>query len=258
MRGGHQAARALLARAVLAVSVAVAVSAAAAPTKNCDPWPGEPTPLPALSDPDPARAEWAQLRMKELAQWAKRAEKDDPLRAHQMWRRLLCLDPADDAALAGVMRARVVTVHRPGLVDQPPTASTAKDPFAELDAPLGLAIDKRAVSREAENQSAFRALRGEVGALEEKVRTAQFEQALAGAPRLRERLARAPAGGTRTSLIAQAEVLTATAELALGRTDAANASLRRALAADPSLALDPASTPPKVLRALETARGETQ
>ena len=236
----------------------MAVSAGAAPTKNCDPWPGEPAPLPALTDPDPVRAEWAQLRVKELAQWAKRSEKDDPLRARQMWRRLLCLDPANDEALAGVLRARPVTVHRPGLVDEPPGAVNAVDPFAALDAPIGLAMDTRAASREAQSQNVFRDLRGEVGALEQKVRTAQFEQALARAPSLRARLAHAPAGGTRTSLIAQAEVLTATAELALGRGDDADASLRRALAADPSLALDPATTSPKVLRALEAARGETR
>jgi len=258
VRGGCGAARArtLFARAVFVASLAAAISAGAAPAKNCEPWAGEPKPLPALADPDPVRAEWAQLRVKELALWAKRAEKDDPLRASQMWRRVLCLDPANDAALAGVMRARAVIVHRPGLVDEPPVASQGTDPFAALDAPIGLAMNPRAASHEAESQSVFRELRGEVGALEEKVRTAQFEQALAKAPGLRARLSRAPAGGTRTSLIAQAEVLAATAALALGRSDDADASLRRALAADPALALDPSTTPPKVLRALAAARGE--
>ena len=104
-------------------------------------------------------------------------------------------------------------------------------------------------------QTEFRDLRGAVGSLEAHVRSAQFEQALAAAPALRKRLERAPAGGTRTSLIAQSEVLVATAELALGRGDAADKSLRRALAADPALVLDPATTPPKVIRALESARG---
>jgi len=248
-------AHAVFARAVLAGSLAAALSADAATAKNCEAWPGEPSPLPALADPDPVRAEWAALRVKELAQWAKRAEKDDPLRARQMWRRVICLDPANDEALAGVQRARAVTVHRPGLVAEPQPAERAKDAWAALDAPLGLAIDTASADREAESQSEFRALRSEVGALEDKVRAAQFEQALAKAPALRARLARAPAGGTRTSLIAQAEVLTATAELALGRADAADATLRRALAADPTLALDPATTAPKVLRALAAARG---
>ncbi len=88
------------------------------------------------------------------------------------------------------------------------------------------------------------------------MRNAQFEQALARAPDLRARLEKAPRGGTRTSLIAQAEVLVATAELALGHVDKADASLKRALAADPALTLDPTSTPPKVLRALDAARAE--
>jgi len=111
------------------------------------------------------------------------------------------------------------------------------------------------VQREEHSESEFRELRSAVGALEAQVRSAQFERAVAAAPALRSRLARAPEGGTRTSLIAQAEVLVATAELALGRSDAAGASLKRALAADPQLALDPATTAPKVLRALDAVRG---
>ena len=231
--------------------------AAPAHAANCDPWPGEPRPLPALNDHDPVRAEWASLRVKELAQWARRAESDDPLRARQMWRRLLCLDPANDEAVAGVMRAKAVSVHRPTLVDGPISPARAKDAWESLDAPIPLATDVASATREEHTQNEFRELRSAVGALDQQVRSAQFERAIAGAPALRSRLARAPAGGTRTSLIAQAEVLEATAELALGRADAADASLKRALAADPALALDPATTAPKVLRALDAARGRS-
>jgi hypothetical protein len=246
----------ILACAAFAAALAASISAPAAPARNCDPWPGEPSPLPALGDADPVRAEWASLRVKELAQWAKRAEADDPLRARQMWRRLICIDPANDEALAGVERARAVALHRPDLVAEPQVAPRTKDPFAALDAPLSVAPDAAVATREASQRSEFRELRVAVGALEQQVRTAQFEQALARVPTLRARLERAPVGGTRTSLIAQAEVLTATAELALGRNEAAGVSLKRALAADPALALDPATTAPKVLRALDAARGE--
>jgi hypothetical protein len=246
----------MFASAAFAGALAASASALAAPARNCDPWPGEPSPLPAIGDPDPVRAEWASLRVKELAQWAKRAEADDPLRARQMWRRLICIDPANDEALAGVERARAVALHRPDLVAEPQIGVRAKDPFAGLDAPLGVAPDAAVASREASHNSEFRELRGAVGSLEQQVRTAQFEQALARVPALRARLEHAPAGGTRTSLIAQAEVLSATAEIALGRNEAADASLKRALAADPALALDPATTAPKVLRALAAARGE--
>jgi len=243
-------------RVALLAIAAIGLGAAPGRAANCDPWPGEPRPLPALGDPDPVRAEWASLRMKELAQWARRAESDDPLRARQMWRRLLCIDPANDEALAGVLRAKVVRVHRPPLVAQSPPTPRAQDAFASLDAPVGLASDGASAAREAHSQSEFRELRSAIGALDAQVRSAQFERAVAEAPALRSRLARAPAGGTRTSLIAQAEVLVATAEIALGRSDAADASLKRALAADPQLALDPSTTSPKVLRALAAARGE--
>ena len=242
----------------LALLAIAAIGLGAAPVRaaNCDPWPGEPRPLPALGDPDPVRAEWASLRMKELAQWARRAETDDPLRARQMWRRLLCIDPANDEALAGVQRAKAVRVHRPPLVDRAPPIPRAQDAFASLDVPVGLATDVASAAREEHSQSEFRELRSEIGSLEAQVRSAQFERAVAAGPALRSRLSRAPAGGTRTSLTAQTEVLVATAELALGRTAAADASLKRALAADPQLALDPATTAPKVLRALDAARGE--
>jgi hypothetical protein len=256
-RGSIDAVRGACARAGLARAVAgwlaAGLAAASAHAANCDPWPGEPSPLPAIGDPDPVRAEWASLRVKELSQWARRAEREDPVRARQMWRRLICLDPSNDEALAGVQRARGVIVHRPKLQEDQ-VASRGDDPFAALDTPLGLAPDAKAVSREVHSDSELHELRSAVGALDEKVRTAQFEQALATVPGLRSRLARAPTGGTRTSLIAQTEVLAATAELAVGRSDAADASLRRALAADPALELDPSTTAPKVLRALAAAR----
>lgn len=239
--------------ALLAIAV-IGLAAASAHGADCDPWPSEPRPLPALGDPDPVRAEWAALRAKELAQWARRVEGEDPLRARQMWRRLLCIDPNHPEAVAGVLRAQAVRVHRPALVDQAPPAPRNADAWAMLASPVGLASD--IALREEPSRNEFRALRGAVGALEEQVRAAQFERVVASAPGLRSRLARAPAGGTRTSLTAQTEVLVATAELALGRNDAAEASLKRALAADPQLALDPATTAPKVLRALSAARGE--
>jgi hypothetical protein len=73
-------------------------------------------------------------------------------------------------------------------------------------------------------------------------------------PPLREKLSLAPAGSTRTNLIAQTEVLAATAELALGRATGAEASLNRALDANPRLRLDPDTTPRKVLRAMDVVR----
>ncbi len=53
---------------------------------------------------------------------------------------------------------------------------------------------------------------------------------------------------------ARLEVLSATAEVALGRSARAGESMRRALAADPRLDLDEENTPPKVLSLLRAAR----
>ncbi len=240
----------------LGLALWLALAAATMPgpglAANCDPWPGEPTPLPELDDPDRLRAEWAALRVRELAEVAARIEPDDPLRAGQLWRRLLCLDPANDEALAGVLRSRTVRVHRPPLVDAA-VATPAGDPWDALDAPLG--VRARSATVASAPAADWGALRSEVATLEQQVRAARFDEALATAPTVRSRLSRAPAGRARAELISQAEVLTATAELAVGRGEAAQASLRRALAADPELALDPTTTSPKVLRALESARG---
>ncbi|MBW2493828.1 MAG: hypothetical protein JRE43_03675, partial [Deltaproteobacteria bacterium] len=51
------------------------------------------------------------------------------------------------------------------------------------------------------------------------------------------------------------EIASATAHVALGRTEAALESLERALIADPNLELDPALTSPKVLAVFRAARG---
>ena len=53
---------------------------------------------------------------------------------------------------------------------------------------------------------------------------------------------------------ARADVVAATAQVALGRDDEARRSFERALAADPALRLDPATTSPKVRRAFDAAR----
>lgn len=218
---------------------------------TCDAWPGEPDPLPTLEDLDPLRAEWASLRAQELTQVARSFEEGDPLRAQQMWRRLLCMDPANDEALAGVLRSKAVQVHRPPLVDAPFDEARVRDPWESLDAPLGM---HGGDARQQAILAQLRKLRGAVGELEKQVRAARFAEALTLVPPLRAQLAKAPSGGTRTNLIAQTEVLAATAELALGRATGAEASLHRALDANPGLRLDPAATPRKVLRAMDRVR----
>jgi hypothetical protein len=83
---------------------------------------------------------------------------------------------------------------------------------------------------------------------------AQFHTALGLARNTLERLdagGEAPHPDRRR---ARLEVLAATAEVALGRRDAARESLGRALQADPALALDRDRVSPKVLKLLQEAR----
>jgi len=88
---------------------------------------------------------------------------------------------------------------------------------------------------------------------EAEVRAARFEQALATAADLRARLdARADATDAATRV--RLEIASATAYVALDQRDAALEALERALAAEPSLELDPAQTSPKVLAVFRAAR----
>lgn len=246
-----------LARWGLLLATFCSLVAEPAAASTCEPWPGEPDPLPALKDPDPLRAEWAELRARELATLARRLEERDPLRARQLWRRLLCMDPANDQALVGVLRSPAVQVHRPELRDAAFEDANGREPWKSLDAPLGVKVDRSAERRAEARAARLRELRRAVAAVQSDVRAARFDAALASSAALRPQLAAAPRGSTRRGLIVETEVLAATAELALGRENEAVASLRRALTAEPGLELDPSRTSPKVVRALEAARGET-
>lgn len=240
------------------------VSLAAAPGRagagECDPWPGEPVPLPAVSDSDTLRAQWAELRARELARVARRVEADDPAEAQRLWRRLLCLDPDSRVAQQGLAQYRPVRVHRPPVVGGGDFGEEASgDPWADLSVPVAIrTVRARAPAPEVESSQAapaelLRRADGLIAETEARVRAARFEDALAVAGDARLTLDDVGEGERRPRL-ARLEVLRATAELALGRGDAARQSFGRALAADPNLELDAASTPPKVRRALAAAR----
>ena len=234
---------------VLALSLWVAPAVARA---SCEPWPGEPAPLPTPGDPDEGRAAWALLRAQELAELATQLESSGSPRAESLWRHLLCIEPRSEAALTGLERSRSVRVHRPELRDAAPGVRRDLDPWKGLGAPLPLGGDLRAFDRRGAELG--RALR----ALGQRVRGAEFEAALAAAGPLRDQLGALPPGASRDGLVVEVEVLTATAHLALGQDAAAQDSLRRALMAEPGLRLDEATTSPKVIRALEAARRQLE
>ena len=87
---------------------------------------------------------------------------------------------------------------------------------------------------------------------------ARFTEVISSTDRARSRLASYPATRLVRQRRVQAEVLAATAAIALGQAEAAERSLGRAIDADPKLALDPLTTSPKVVRALERVREHSE
>ena len=248
-------------RTAFCLRIAGAVAAwllagSAAAQAPCAPWPEEPKPLPTVLDNDPTRARWATLRIRELSAAALAFAPEDPARARSIWAHAACLSPGDaDLARRSREALPAVTVHRPELL-RGEVLLAGNDPWRSLAAPIAVsgpqppARPARAPAP-APSPASADALVAETAA---NVRAARFDAALTSAERARHELTglqreqRAP----RT---AQLEVLAATAELALGRDGPAHESLRRALDADPSLKLDP-ETSPKVRRALEAVRQE--
>lgn len=238
--------------ALLAGLVGLASPAGAA-GDACAPWPGEPDPLPRVSSPDELLARWASLRAEELGNTARALEPQAPLRAHRLWRRVLCLDPGSDAAAAGLERTPAVAVHRPPIVTGAADASE-RDAWA-LSRPLAVRVPRTPAPRQPARTAAPKSadFDAALDSLARQVRRAQFEAALESAARGRA-AAKTAGASVAPKRAAQLEVLAATAALALGRNDDAEQSLGRALDADPQLRLDPATTSPKVRRALDRAR----
>jgi hypothetical protein len=204
------------------------LSTTRAETVACGAWPGEPNPLPRIDDPDPFLARWAELRAQELARMAAELEASDPREADETWEHLRCLDPAGDVA----RRER----GEGGATRQAETPPVASPPRPR--APDWSAIDAK------------------LRAAEALVRSAHFERALQAAGELRPELAPALDAPGAIPRRTELEVLSATAEIALGRERAARESFGRALAADPELELDAGTTSPKIRRGFEMVRGE--
>lgn len=235
-----------VARRLLLAGLTTVIGASAAGADPCAPWKGEPTPLPRIDDSDELLARWASLRRAELAAIARGFEADRPVRARQLWSRVLCFEPGNADALAGLDRVPLVVVHRPD-VARGRTPVAVGDAFASLGELVVVPqSDPAALARRAVDRSLSEAA--------EHVRNARFEEAIASAARGRDAVGRL-GGRADAAKAARLETLHATAALALGREDDAKAGFQRALAAKPDLTLDPATTSPKVRRAFDSVRG---
>lgn len=248
---------------------------------ECEPWPGEPSPLPTALSSDELSTRFAHLRAEELAALALELEPVAPGDAYRVWLHVACLDSEREDALAGVKRTAPLRVHAPEVVRQPDAVAAAApdvaSAFGRLDDPIIVVLATR--GPDAAKPMAGSPARGAGvaphaagaaplaapekhrlvadGLLDEAdtlVRQAHFEEALAKATEAREAV---PHTGNQAALRqrrVRADVIAGTAQVALGKDADARASFERALQTDPSLRLDQTSTSPKVIRAFDAAR----
>jgi hypothetical protein len=248
---------------------------------ECEPWPGEPSPLPTVSSSDGLSARFAHLRADELAALALELESVAPGDAYRVWLHVACLDPEREDARGGVKRTAPVRVHTPEVVQQRAPATAAApdvvsalgrldDPIIVVLATRGSDAAKRGAGRQARAVPLARHAAGAAplaasekrplaadGLLDEAdglVRQAHFEEALAKAMEAREAVPRAGDQAALQKRRARADVIAGTAQVALGKDADARASFERAVQTDPGLRLNPASTSPKVVRAFDAAR----
>jgi len=254
----------LLARLVVLVAL-LPSEAADAQAPACASWPFEPSPLPTLASSDSVLARWGVLRAQELRLAARTAERSAPARANRLWRHLLCLEPASDEAKQGIERTLLVRVHRPEvLVVRPPLGPESTPALSRLDEAIRVAalptprapvVTPASAPRPPAPAVDWTRMDAALGTAEAQLGDANFEAALAVAEQLRRQLRDAAETSGARERQARAEVVAATAEIALGHEDAARKSFERALAADPKLRLDPATTSPKVRRTFDAALG---
>jgi hypothetical protein len=231
---------------------------------ECAAWPGEVEPLPSVESRSPALARWAELREAELARLARSLEAAAPVDAYRLWHHALCLDPGSDAARAGLVRTQPIAVRRvalssasgsdersegPGQGSEDRSETSAPGSHEGSEVPAGTAdrptLDPTDIDLELDE-------------IDRMVAEARFLSALSVARSTRSALDERPSSEALRARRVRLEVLSATAEVALGRQADARASLLRALRAEPALRLDPATTSPKVLESLEAARAERQ
>jgi tetratricopeptide (TPR) repeat protein len=247
---------------------------------DCEPWPGEPSPLPTASSGDDLAARFARLRAEELAALAQDLEPSARGDAYRVWLHVACLDPGRTDAREGAKRTSPVRVHTPEAVHRPDAVAAAAPDVASalgrLDDPISVVSATRAAEpaaktiapaqRVALSPRAARprpqtareesplAADGLLDEAEALVRQAHFEEALEKAMKAREAVPRTGDEPALRQRRARADVIAGTAQVALGKDADARASFERAIEADPSLRLDRASTSPKVVRAFDAAR----
>jgi len=244
------------------------VTGARAELHLCASWAGEIEPLPSVSDPDPLRAAWAKIRADQLAEAAWKLEPHSRVFANRVWRHASCLDPDRLDFVHALSRTAPVRWARPPIlgadVVRVEEGEELPKPVSEwswdLGEPIRVVVARTPAPegiggvREGFRPSLLEAMEP-IAAAEKALQEARFELALEWVERGRRLLETHEPALERPGRRAQLEVLAATAEIALGREDAARESLARALRAQSELSLDPARHSPKLVRLFQEVRG---
>jgi hypothetical protein len=245
------------------------VVAARAEVGLCVPWASEIDPLPRVSDPDPLRTAWAELRADRLAEAAWKLEPRSRALAHRVWRHASCLDPERLDFVHAITRTAPVRWARPPILGVDELQLRKRDALPEpvsewswdLGEPIRVVVTRIPPperSREVASERSAPPSRDateQIAAAEKALREARFELALERVEGGRRFLGPEGAVAELPGQRAQLEVLAATAEIALGQEVAARESLERALRAQPELRLDPALHSPKLVDLFEEVRG---
>jgi hypothetical protein len=252
--------------ALLASGAPAAVARAELPL--CAPWAGELDPLPSVSDPDPLRAAWAEIRANQLVEAAWKLEPHSRVLANRVWRHASCLDPDRLEFVHALSRTAPVRWARPPILaangGQAGDGEERPDPVSEWSwdpgEPIRVALTRTPTSIPSRDDRLERfepsvvEEEDPIAAAEKALREARFELALEWVERGRSQLEAQRPTREGAGRRAQLEVLAATAEIALGQEAAARGSLERALRAEPELRLDPTRHSPKLVRLFDQVR----
>jgi hypothetical protein len=236
---------------------------------RCASWAGEIEPLPTVSDPDPLRAAWAGNRADQLAEAAWKLEPHSRVLANRLWRHASCLDPDRLDLVHALGRTAPVRWARPPILGADLVDLEAGEELPEpasgwpwdLGEPIRVVVARTPAPEEGGEsapesfQPALLEAMEPIAAAEKALQEARFELVLEWVERGRRQLEAQAEAPERPGQLARLEVLAATAEIALGREDAARESLERALLAHSELRLDPARHSPKLVRLFEEVRG---
>ena len=247
----------------LAVCVLALLGSSSAPARGaCRAWPGEPEPLPQVGAADEFAAGWALMRREELRGLALLLETTDPVEARRLWLHTACLAPGDAEVSAALARIALPVVHRVAVRAAPLAAATRRATLGaafdvlDSEARVPTSAPKPPGGSEPVGIAEFHPapVDAQIATAAQHLDQARFQAAADLSDLARARLVRfatTPAVRERRMRI---EVLGATARLALGQEEDARRCVERALREQPDLALDPASSPPKLQRLLKETR----